>query len=72
MADALGMLNTTEELKAVVDRRLHAAVELRKTARKNGETADWNYANGAVDELLIVQDLLCMILNMPRTYAAQR
>lgn len=67
-----GLIRTTDEVKAVVDRRLLAAVELRKKARRNGETADWNWANGAIDELMIVQDLLCIILNQPRTYAAQR
>ena len=67
-----GLIRTVDELKAVIDRRLTAAVELRAWSRENGETADWNWANGAVDELMIVQDLLCIILNQPRTYAAQR
>lgn len=60
------------DLKHIVDRRLQDAVELRRTARRNGEDANWHWANGAVDELMIVQDLLCIILNLPRTYAAQR
>lgn len=70
MADS-GPRDATD-LKRIVDRRLAAAVELRKTARRNGETLDWSHANGAVEELMIMQDLLCIVLNLPRTYAAAR
>lgn len=60
------------DLKKIVDRRLADAIGWRKSARENGETLAWERANGQVDELLIVQDLLCLILDLPRTYAAQR
>jgi hypothetical protein len=60
------------DLKKIVDRRLDDAVELRSRANKNREMLNWERANGQVDELLIVQDLLCIILDLPRTYAAQR
>ena len=60
------------DLKRIVDVRLARAIDLRKTARRNGEALDHNYANGAIDELLVVQDLLCIVLDLPRTYAAAR
>lgn len=60
------------DLKRIVDRRLEDAVGWREAARRNGETMGWERANGQVDELMLIQDLLCIILNEPRTYAAQR
>ena len=68
----LGLVRDAADVKKVVDRRLELAVGWRKSARENGETLGWERANGQVDELLIIQDLLCIILNEPRTYAAQR
>ena len=60
------------DLKKIVDRRLAEAIERRKVARRNGEALDHNHENGAVDELLVMQDLLCIVLDLPRTYAAAR
>lgn len=58
------------DLKRIVDRRLDDAKELRHRAASNGESLDESYALGAMRELAVVQDLLCVILNQPRTYAA--
>jgi hypothetical protein len=68
----LGLVRDAADVKKIVDRRLRDAIGWRKAARENGEKLNWERANGQVDELMLIQDLLCIILNEPRTYAASR
>lgn len=58
------------DLKKIVDRRLSEARDLRHRVACNGEALDEYYALGSIRELAVMQDLLCIVLNLPRTGAA--
>lgn len=64
------LIRDTADLKKVVDRRLQTARENLRRAYDRGETLDYQYMRGQERELEIMQDLLCILLDQPRTYAA--
>lgn len=68
-----GLIRTTEELKRVVDRRLADVRADIVGFRERNEILDREYARGQEHELATIQDLLCIILEQPRTrYASLR
>lgn len=59
-----------EDLLMTVERRLMLARTGKREAEKNGERLDANYRAGQIRELEVMDDLLRMVLNRPRTFAA--
>lgn len=65
-----GQISTADELLQVVERRLAKVVEGGVKANEQGEQLDFEYFRGQEHELRTMQDLLCVILDRPRTYYA--
>ena len=67
----LALIGTIEDLKRTVDQRLSQSREkLAKAWCPDNCPLDREYLSGCTQELSLIQDLLCIILKQPRTFAS--